>query len=100
MAGGFNLWRELQAGPELASFLLGVSSLIAAAPVGDGHPVMVMPGLGGGDSSTRPLRQTIDRLGYVAHGWGQGINSGLGRDTMRALRERLAQLFADDHRRL
>jgi pimeloyl-ACP methyl ester carboxylesterase len=88
-----NLWRELQAGPELASFVLGVSSLISAAPTGDGHHVLVLPGFGGGDVSTRPLRHALQRLGYAPHGWGQGTNRGLRRDTLHALHRRVAELL-------
>ena len=95
-----NLWRELQAGPELASFMMGVSSLIAAAPDGDGHHVLVLPGFGGGDTSTRPLRHALDRLGYAPHGWGQGINRGLRRDILHALHRRLAELVENSGRRV
>ena len=44
-----------------------------------GHLLLVLPGFGGGDASTRPLRHTLDRLGYGPHRWGQGIKaSGRG----------------------
>ena len=98
--GGVNLWQELQAGPELASFMMGVSSLIAAAPAGDGHHVLVLPGFGGGDASTRPLRHALDRLGYAAHGWGQGINRGLDRDTLHSLHRSVAELVEASGRRV
>ncbi len=95
-----SLWRELQAGPELASFVIGVASLIAAAPAGDGHPVLVLPGLGGGDTSTRPLRHALTRLGYAAHGWNQGVNRGLRRDTFQSLHRRVAELAGGESRRV
>ena len=71
---------------------MSVASLIAAAPAGDGHHVLVLPGFGGGDASTRPLRHALDRLGYAPHGWGQGINQGLRRDTLHSLHRRVAEL--------
>ena len=43
---------------------------------GDGHPVLVLPGLGAGDLTTKPLRAFLGRLGYETHGWDQGINCG------------------------
>lgn len=45
-------------------------------PRGDGHPVLVYPGLSANDLSTRPLRGLLDRLGYVTQGWQQGMNRG------------------------
>ena len=46
---------------------------------GAGHLLLVLPGFGGGDASTRPLRHTLDRMGYGPHRWGQGIKaSGRG----------------------
>jgi pimeloyl-ACP methyl ester carboxylesterase len=45
-------------------------------PRGDGHPVLVFPGLGANDYTTAPLRRFLDQLGYVTHPWGQGFNFG------------------------
>lgn len=64
-------------------------------PRGDGHPVLVFPGLGANDLSTAPLRRFLDALGYVTHPWGQGFNFGPRRgvvdrcvDALQALAER------------
>jgi pimeloyl-ACP methyl ester carboxylesterase len=46
------------------------------APVGDGHPVLVFPGLMASDASTRPLRRYLRGRGYAVHGWGLGPNLG------------------------
>lgn len=46
------------------------------SPHGDGHPVMVIPGLGGADGSTHYLRSFLDSLGYNAQSWGLGRNLG------------------------
>lgn len=45
-------------------------------PPGDGHPVLVFPGLGANDVTTLALRRFLDELGYVTHPWGQGFNFG------------------------
>ena len=45
-------------------------------PRGDGHPVLVLPGLLADDVSTRTLRAVLRRLGYDVHGWGLGRNIG------------------------
>ena len=43
---------------------------------GDGHPVVIFPGLGGDGSSVATLREHCRSLGYEAFDWGQGINFG------------------------
>ena len=45
-------------------------------PRGDGHSVLVLPGLLADDVSTRALRTVLRRLGYDVHGWGLGRNIG------------------------
>ncbi len=49
---------------------------LAAAPRGDGHGVLVLPGLLASDMSTVLLRQFLRRLGYHVHGWDLGRNVG------------------------
>lgn len=62
--------------------LLEWSAFVALAPtvafmgVGDGHPVLVLPGFTGSDQSTAPLRAALIQKGYGAHGWGLGANVG------------------------
>ena len=56
--------------------LLGSAPILTALPAGDGHPVMVLPGLMGSDSSTLVLRRILLRLGYPAHCWNLGVNIG------------------------
>jgi len=46
------------------------------APRGDGHAVLVLPGLVAGDHSTWPLRRFLEQLGYAAYPWQQGLNFG------------------------
>ena len=45
-------------------------------PKGDGHPVLVFPGMGANDFTTVPLRNFLRGLGYVTQAWGQGFNFG------------------------
>ena len=92
------LVREARAAPEFAAYMAFAAPLLAGAPRGDGHPVLVLPGLGGSDLSTRPLRWFLGRLGYRAYGWGLGRNTGLSRGTATALDQRVAGLV-DDHGR-
>jgi len=76
---------------ELGLFLAARPAL-ACAPRGDGHGVLVMPGLGGSELSTRPLRGFLRRLGYGAHDWKLGRNLGPGPETMTSLQRRLRTL--------
>ncbi|MEP7294817.1 MAG: alpha/beta fold hydrolase [Burkholderiales bacterium] len=59
-------------------FAAGVAALpwLRLAPRGDGHAVLVLPGLVASDVSTRLLREFLTRHGYDAHGWGLGRNYG------------------------
>ena len=82
--------REARAGPEFASFALTAGPLLAASRRGDGHAVLVLPGLGATDASTAPLRWFLDRLGYRSFGWGLGRNGGFGRYVTDGLDELLA----------
>lgn len=47
-----------------------------ADPVGDGHPVIVFPGLGGAPFTTSHLRRFLKESGFSAHCWGRGVNTG------------------------
>jgi pimeloyl-ACP methyl ester carboxylesterase len=60
---------------DLAAFWMATPWL-AAAPRGDGHGVLVWPGLLASDTSTAALRQFLRWLGYDARGWDLGRNRG------------------------
>ncbi len=49
---------------------------LAAAPRGDGRPVLLLPGLFNSDRSNVVMRRFLTRLGYRAEGWGLGRNLG------------------------
>lgn len=73
--GPLLLLLEARAPWELAA-LLAVSPWLRKMPAGDGHPVIVFPGLGASDTSTLAVRQFLQGQGYSAYGWGQGFNLG------------------------
>src|SRR5215472_12183264 len=54
--------------------LLAAAPFLAAAPRGQPHPVLVLPGLGADDRSTIAIRGFLQRLGYQVYGWGRGRN--------------------------
>ena len=43
---------------------------------GDGHPVIVYPGLGANAWSTLHLRRVLDSAGFTSHDWREGFNRG------------------------
>lgn len=71
---------------------VSVWPLLSMAPKGDGHPVLVLPGLVASDLSTRVLRRFLRERGYYVHGWKLGRNLGLRDGVEKALFERLDSL--------
>ena len=69
-----------------------------AAANGDGHPVLVLPGLAAGDGSTALMRRFLRSRGYAASGWGQGINLGLREGVLDRVHERLDKLWIEHGR--
>ena len=49
---------------------------LALAPRGDGHPVLLLPGLLAGDASMATMHGYLRYLGYATAGWQQGLNVG------------------------
>jgi pimeloyl-ACP methyl ester carboxylesterase len=103
--------RQLDDGPALPFYLtepgravgdyglyLAARPLISRLPRGDGHPVLVLPGLLADDISTRTLRAVLRRLGYDAQGWGLGRNIGPTAACVNGTRDLLAHL-SDKHQR-
>src|SRR3954451_21259276 len=71
---------------------LAARPLLPRLPRGDGHSVLVLPGLLADDVSTHALRTVLRKLGYDVHGWGLGRNIGPTAtcvNGIRALMERL-----------
>lgn len=76
---------------ETLAFLTAQSALTGIGR-GDGHPVLVLPGFGTGDSMTQPIRWALKRHGYTALPWGLGSNFGPTRKTVRKLRKLLSEI--------
>jgi hypothetical protein len=72
----WELLREARVVFEFVGLKLELRRLIAAAPRGDGEPVVVVPGFATDDSWTSRLRVFLAAIGYDAVGWGLGRNSG------------------------
>jgi len=91
------MFLEGRAIPEFGAFL-GALPLLSLAPSGDGHPVLVFPGLIASDVSTRPLRSFLENRGYAVTGWKQGRNLGLRQGVQQAMIDLVREL-ADSHKR-
>ena len=71
---------------------LAARPLVRGLPRGDGHPVLVLPGLLADDISTRALRAVLRRLGYEVHGWGLGRNIGPTAACVKGMRDKIDYL--------
>jgi len=92
--GWFLMALEGRAPLELGASMLS-TPLLRQAPKGDGHPVLVFPGLITGDLTTAVLRSFLGSLGYAAYAWEQGINFGPRPGVIERCMERLQQLRAE-----
>jgi dienelactone hydrolase len=81
-----------------ASLLL--SPLLMRAPRGDGHPVLALPGFLASDLSMAPLRRYLRELGYDAHAWQMGRNTGGVTRMQAALLNRLDAIHAASGRKV
>lgn len=61
---------------DLTALSWAAAPLMALAPRGDGHPVLVMPGFLTTDASTVILRGFLKHLGYDVRAWSLGRNVG------------------------
>ncbi len=95
-----NAWLMLLEGRAPWEFAAGLAATpwLRKLPPGDGHPVLVYPGLSAGDISTAPLRRLLTHLGYAVHGWGQGLNFGPRRGVLKKCNDTL-QALVDKHGR-
>ena len=69
-------------------------------PRGDGHPVLVIPGLLSSDGLIRGFRQALTILGYQAEGWGAGFNIGPTPAAWDTVNERLLSIAGSSGRRV
>jgi pimeloyl-ACP methyl ester carboxylesterase len=76
-------------------------SMLLADPVfwgwgvqrGDGHSVLALPGLGGGDAYLTPMRRWLRRIGYTPVGSGIDVNPGWSEELLEVVSELVQQEF-------
>ena len=72
--------------------LLAAAPVLLRAPRGDGHTVLVLPGLLGEDRSTATMRAYLRSLGYDVHPWRLGRNLGPTPAILSGMTTRLEEL--------
>lgn len=95
--GWFLMALEARAPWEFGVSLLA-TPILKTAPKGDGHPVLVFPGLAAGDFTTLVLRNFLRDRGYAAYAWEQGLNFGPRPGVVEACVARVKRL-RDEHGR-
>ena len=66
--------------------------LLMAAPHGDGHPVVLVPGFMAGESTLAALKLFLQNKGYDVHTWGLGRNVGFRGKHANALPQKIRYL--------
>ena len=87
----FGLMEGSRAGSEYGWFLAS-RRWLARGRHGAGRPVLVLPGLGAADWSTKPLRNLLSSVGYHTYGWGLGRNVGPTETIITGLDELLLKI--------
>jgi len=97
--GPWLLMLEARAPWEYAA-MLAAAPWLSKLPAGDGHPVIVFPGLGASDITTAPLRNFLQERGYTPYPWKQGFNFGPRHGVLDRCREQLHQVSGRHHERV
>jgi len=79
-----------RSGLESLQLMFALRKLLADAPKGDGHPVLAIPGYGGGDSSMLVMRYFLDKLGYQSHALDLGVNYEPAAERIKRVEDALA----------
>jgi len=79
---------------------LAASPFMGSVPAGDGHPVLVFPGLSANDVSTIPLRNFLRDRGYAPHPWNYGFNFGPRSGVLRGCVEHVRELHETTGRKV
>ncbi|HSV44597.1 MAG TPA: alpha/beta hydrolase [Ramlibacter sp.] len=89
-------WRA----PMEAAASLALWPWLRRAPRGDGHSVLVLPGLAAGDRSTGLLRRFLRAQGLAPQAWHQGLNLGPRPGVLESCQAHLERLCDESGRRV
>ena len=73
---------------------------LRSTPMGDGHPVLLLPGFAAGDATLKPLAAFLATRGYAVETWGFGRNRGFARKFVSALEQKLRYMHHRAGRRV
>ena len=76
--------------------MLAAAPWLNRLPKGDGHPVLVFPGLGASDMTTAPLRGFLRDRGYTPYPWKQGFNFGPRHGVLDACRDLVLRMMQSE----
>jgi pimeloyl-ACP methyl ester carboxylesterase len=74
---------------------LAPDGLVADRGLGEGRPVLVVPGFHATDVATRRLRGHLEHRGWDPYGWGVGTNHGLTDEVLDGVLARLDEVHGD-----
>jgi pimeloyl-ACP methyl ester carboxylesterase len=74
--------------------------LLATAPHGDGHPVLLLPGFMANEITLVALKSFLDGRGYNVQTWGLGRNVGFQRRHAEALEQKIRHLHHQTGRKV
>lgn len=75
-----------------AAMLPWALPLLQAAPRGDGHPVLLLPGFMAGEATMAPMKWFLRNRGYEVQSWGFGRNVGFRSRHAQALEQKIRHL--------
>lgn len=87
---------------ELGAGIMSVPFVKSISPkaVEQDIPVLVLPGLGAGDITTKLLRSFLDAQGYSTYGWEQGVNRGMQGNTLPSIAEQVKRIHAKHNKKV
>jgi len=79
---------------------LATLPILHSAQRGDGHSVLIFPGLTADDVSTLALREFLRAQGYKPHKWGFGLNLGPREGVLDVCLDRVKRLRRESDRKV
>ncbi len=73
---------------------------LSAERAGDGHPVLLLPGLAAGDATLAPMALFLRRQGFAVETWGFGRNRGFQRKFVVALEQKVRHMHHRARRKI
>jgi pimeloyl-ACP methyl ester carboxylesterase len=74
--------------------------MLATAPLGDGHPVLLLPGFMGSEVTLFALEHFLRTRGYAVETWGLGRNVGFHAKHAKALEQKIRHLHHKSGRKV